>query len=138
MSVGARPMIELLASGSSRFVSRDMPEPSAWSPERLGPPCSHAPRSADFLSEGGLARPERFATAIHGLVRAIDSPLGGRGQLARSFQANPGHLIRPAHESLKKRMMARSVEKLAHTGVFFTVTSLPMVMNVHAEAGNPL
>ena len=34
--------------------------------------------------------------------------------------------------------MAPSVEKLAHTGVFFTVTSLPIVMNVHAEAGNPL
>ena len=34
--------------------------------------------------------------------------------------------------------MAPSVEKLAHTGVFFTVTSLPIIMNVHAEAGNPL
>jgi len=31
--------------------------------------------------------------------------------------------------------MAPSVEKLAHTGVFFTVyTSLPKVMNAHAEA----
>ena len=34
--------------------------------------------------------------------------------------------------------MAPSVEKLAQTGVFFTVTSLPMVMNVHADAENPL
>ena len=34
--------------------------------------------------------------------------------------------------------MAPSVEKLAHTGVFFTVTSLPMVMNVHTEARIPL
>ena len=34
--------------------------------------------------------------------------------------------------------MAPSVEKLAHTGVFFTVTSLHTIMNVHAEAGNPL
>ena len=34
--------------------------------------------------------------------------------------------------------MAPSVEKLAETGVFFTVTSLPMVMNVHADAENPL
>ena len=82
MSVGARPMIELLASGSSRFVSRNMPEPSAWSQERLGPPGSHAPTRPDFLSEGGQARPERFATAIHGLVRAIDSVLGGLGRLA--------------------------------------------------------
>ena len=32
--------------------------------------------------------------------------------------------------------MAPSVEKLAETGVFFTVTSLPTVMNVHAEAEN--
>jgi len=29
--------------------------------------------------------------------------------------------------------MAPSVEKLAETGVFFTVTSLPTVMNVHAD-----
>jgi len=34
--------------------------------------------------------------------------------------------------------MAPSVEKLAQTGVFFTVTSLPTVMNVHADAENPL
>ena len=34
--------------------------------------------------------------------------------------------------------MAPSVEKLPHTGVFFTVTSLPMVINVHAKARNPL
>jgi len=32
--------------------------------------------------------------------------------------------------------MAPSVEKLAETGVLFTVTSLPTVMNVHAEAEN--
>ena len=88
MLVGARPVIELLAAGSSSFVSRDMPEPSARSPERLGPPGSHAPRSADFLSEGGQARPEGFEPASRGLARAIDLPLGGRGQLARAFQAN--------------------------------------------------
>ena len=34
--------------------------------------------------------------------------------------------------------MAPSVEKLAQTGVFFTVTSLPTVMNVHGDAENPL
>ena len=34
--------------------------------------------------------------------------------------------------------MAPSVEKLAETGVFFTVTSLATVMNVHADAENPL
>ena len=34
--------------------------------------------------------------------------------------------------------MAPSVEKLADTRVFFTVTSVPRVMNVHAEARNPL
>ena len=84
------------------------------------------------------ARPEGFEPASHGLARAIDLPLGGRGRLARSFQAKPGHVIRPAHETFKRWMMAPSVEKLADTGVFFTVTSLPMVMNVHAEAGNPL
>ena len=83
MLVGARRLIELLASGSSGFVSRDMPEPSARSPERLGPPGSHAPTRPDFLSEGGQARPERFETAIYGLARAIDSTLGGRGRLAR-------------------------------------------------------
>ena len=82
MLVGARPVIELLASGSSRFVSRDMPEPSARSPERLGPPGSYAPTRPRNLAEGGQARPERFATAIHGLVRAIDSVLRGRGRLA--------------------------------------------------------
>ena len=102
------------------------------------PPGGLAQCRPDFLSEGGQARPERFETAIYGLARAIDSVLGGRGRLARSFQAKPGHVIRPAHESLKNRMMAWSVEKLADTGVFFTVTSLPKVMNVHAEAGNPL
>ena len=37
------------------FVSRDMPEPSAQSPEPLGPPGSYAPKSADFLTEGGEA-----------------------------------------------------------------------------------
>ena len=82
MLVGARPVIELLASGSSGFVFRDMPETSARSPEPLGPPGSYARRSADFLSEGGQARPERFATAIYGLARAIDSVLGGRGRPA--------------------------------------------------------
>jgi len=34
--------------------------------------------------------------------------------------------------------MAPSVEKLAETEVFFTVTSQPTVMNVHADAENPL
>jgi len=34
--------------------------------------------------------------------------------------------------------MAPSVEKVAETGVFFTVTSPPTVMNVHADAENPL
>jgi len=34
--------------------------------------------------------------------------------------------------------MAPSGEKLAQTGVFFTVTSLPTVMNVHADVENPL
>ena len=34
--------------------------------------------------------------------------------------------------------MAPSVEKSAETGVFFTVTSLATVMNVHADAENPL
>ena len=34
--------------------------------------------------------------------------------------------------------MAPGVKKLAETGVFFTVTSLPMVMNVNADAENPL
>ena len=94
MLVGARPVIELLASGSSSFVSRDMPEPSARSPEPLGPPGSYAPKSADFLSEGGQARPERFETTIYGLARAIDSTLGGRGRLARWIQANSDHVIR--------------------------------------------
>ena len=138
MLVGARPVIELLASGSSGFVFRDMPEPSARSPEPLGPPGSYAPKSADFLTEGGEARPERFEATIYALAWAIDLPLGGRGRLARSFQAKPGHVIRHAHETFKRWMMARSVEKLADTGGFFTVTSLPKVMNVHAEAGNPL
>ena len=49
---------------------------------------------ADFLSEGGQARPERFETAIYGLARAIDSTLGGRGRLARWIQANSDHVIR--------------------------------------------
>ena len=34
--------------------------------------------------------------------------------------------------------MAPSVEKLAETGVLFTVTSLPTVMNVHADAESSL
>ena len=34
--------------------------------------------------------------------------------------------------------MAPSGEKLAQTGVFFTVSSVPTVMNVHADAENPL
>ena len=34
--------------------------------------------------------------------------------------------------------LARELERTCDTGVFFTVTSLPMIMNVHAEAGNPL
>jgi len=34
--------------------------------------------------------------------------------------------------------MAPSVEKLAETGVFFTVASLPTVMNVHADVETPL
>jgi len=43
-------------------------------------------------------------------------------------------------ETLKSRMMDHGSErrKLAETGVFFTVTSLPMVMNVHADAENHL
>ena len=34
--------------------------------------------------------------------------------------------------------MAPSGEKLAEMGVFFTVTSLPTVMNVHTDAENPI
>ena len=94
MLVGARPMIEHLASGSSWFVSRDMPEPSNLYAPNLYAPGSYAPKSADFLTEGGEARPERFETAIYGLARAIDSVLGGRGRLARWIQANSDHVIR--------------------------------------------
>ena len=83
MSVGARPMIELLASGSSRFVSRDMPEPSNLYAPNLYAPGLYAPKSADFLTEGGEARPERFEATIYALAWAIDLPLGGRGRLAR-------------------------------------------------------
>jgi len=43
-------------------------------------------------------------------------------------------------ETLKSRMMDHGSErrKMAQTGVFFTVTSPPTVMNVHADAENPL
>ena len=37
---------------------------------------------ADFLTEGGQARPGRFEATIYALARAIDSTLGGRGRLA--------------------------------------------------------
>ena len=70
-------------SGSSRIPTRDMPEPSARSPERLGLPGSHAPTRAEKASEGGQARRERFETAIYGVARAIDSVLGGRSRLAK-------------------------------------------------------
>ena len=52
MLVGARPMIELLASVSSGIVSADMPEPSARSKKRLGPPSSVEPARADNLKLG--------------------------------------------------------------------------------------
>ena len=89
MLVGARPMIELLASGSSGIVSVDMPEPSARSKKRLGPPSSLAPTRAEKVSEGRQARPERFETRIYALVPAIDLVLGGRGRLAGRIGANP-------------------------------------------------
>ena len=43
-------------------------------------------------------------------------------------------------ETLKSRMMDHGSErrKVGPDGVFFTVTSLPTVMNVHADAENPL
>jgi len=88
MLVGSRLMIELLASGSSGIVPADMPEPSARSKKRLGPPSLLAPTQAEKVSEGQQARPERF-TMIYALVRAMDLTLGGRGRLAGRIGATP-------------------------------------------------
>ena len=105
------------------------------------------------------------ASRAAGLIRAVPAekshrePSGSAGRLrARQPRLGMGHrpaLGRPrpagevvpskfgpcnSFETLKSRMMDHGSErrKVADTGVFFTVTALPKVMNVHAEAGNPL
>ena len=52
------------------------------------------PRKASGSAEGRQARPERFEAMICASAQAIDLPLGGRGRLAGSIGAYPGHICR--------------------------------------------
>ena len=61
---------------------------------RLVSPSAHGPRKASGSAEGRQARPERFEAMICASAQAIDLPLGGRGRLAGSIGAYPGHICR--------------------------------------------
>ena len=90
----AHDICEICCSGSSRYITCYMPELSDRSMGRLVSPSAHGPRKASGSAEGRQARPERFEAMICASAQAIDLPLGGRGRLAGSIGAYPGHICR--------------------------------------------